>query len=244
MNYNIIILLAFFLLSCTNTITHKSKKTFSTKGFAYVYDHKDFENKLINKKFKSDSLEVGHKFLSIGSLIKITNPQNNKSLITKNKKKVSYPDFYTILITKKIAEKLELDKDIPYIRLDAVKKNKSFVAKKAETFNEEKKIHNKAPIEHVKIDNISKKKTYIKKDIKKFSIFVGEFYSIDVVKLLKKRIIKESAELDRNKMKILVKGNNKIHLVLSPYKSIENMKKDYFELKKFGFEELEILLDE
>ena len=73
---------------------------------------------------------------------------------------------------------------------------------------------------------------------------MGEFYSIDVVKLLKKRIIKESAELDRNKLKILVKGNNKIHLVLSPYKSIENMKKDYFELKKFGFEELEILLDE
>tara|TARA_B100001121_G_C18515541_1_gene538813 strand:- start:49 stop:783 length:735 start_codon:yes stop_codon:yes gene_type:complete len=244
MKFKTFILIPLFLLGCTGISNLNVKKSFTANGFAYIYNAKDYNEKLINKKFNNEEKLIGHQFLKIGSSIKITNPSNNKSVIYKNNKKVLYPEFYTVLITEPIAQELGLDKDLPYIRLDVVKKNKSFIAKKAKTFNEEKKIHIKAPVEHVKIDNISKKKSSTKKNAKIFSILVGEFSSIEVVKYLKERILKETVELDRNKLKILVKRSNKVQLILSPYKSIESMKRDYIELKKFGFEELDILANE
>ena len=50
-----------------------------------------------------------------------------------------------------------------------MKKNKSFVAKKAKMFNEEKKISSNAPVTSVQISNISKNKNKIKN--KRLKIF-------------------------------------------------------------------------
>ena len=41
------------------------------------------------------------------------------------------PDFYKVLITKSVAEKLKLDLNLPLVELIEIKKNKSFVAEKA-----------------------------------------------------------------------------------------------------------------
>ena len=81
---------------------------------------------------------------------------NNKSKTLKVNKKVVYPDFYKILITKKISDQLSLNDTIPFIEINTVKKNKSFVAEKATIFKEEKKVHNTAPVAKVRINNISK----------------------------------------------------------------------------------------
>ena len=50
-----------------------------------------------------------------------------------------------------MAQKLELNKDIPFIKLDEVKRNKSFVAKKAKTFNEEKEFITKHQFKKLKL---------------------------------------------------------------------------------------------
>ena len=83
------------------------------------------------------------------------NPINIKSIILKNIKRIKYPDFYKILITKPVAKKLNLQEDLPLVEVVEVKKNKSFVAKKTKIFKEEERIHNNAPVETVTIDKIS-----------------------------------------------------------------------------------------
>ena len=50
--------------------------------------------------------------------------------------------------------KLGLNQDIPYVEIQEIKKNKSYVAEEAEIHDEEKQLHDKAPIEKVAISNI------------------------------------------------------------------------------------------
>ena len=123
-----------------------------------------------------------------------------------------------------------------------VKKNKSFVAKKTIIYNEEKKIPNKAPVETVTINNISISKKDTKKIIKdKLYIVIGEFYSSNSALFLKKRIINELTSFNSKKLYIKSKKSNKIPLLSGPYNSINSMKNDYIQLKKFGFEDTKLL---
>ena len=192
----------------------------------------------------NNSLEIAHNALRAGTLIKLINPKTNDFIILKNNKKINYPDFYKILITEPVAEKLNLIKNLPLIEVIEIKKNKSFVAKKTKIYNEEKKIHSNAPVEIVKIDNISKNKknNKVKKD--KIYIIIAEFYSNDSAIYLRKRIINELKNFDSKKIGIKIKKSNKITLLSGPYNSINLMKNDYIKLKKFGIEELDISINE
>ena len=49
---------------------------------------------------------------------------------------------------------------------------------------------------------------------------------------------------DSKKLFIKVKKSNKTSLISGPYKSINLMKNDYIQLKNFGFEELDIDINE
>ena len=94
------------LVSCTSSLNStKQKKLFASQGFAYIYDDKDYQNKMINTKFNNDELQISNNKLRIGSLIKISNLKTNDTIILKNSKKANYPDFYKILITKSVAKK-------------------------------------------------------------------------------------------------------------------------------------------
>ena len=78
----------------------------------------------------------------------------------------------------------------------------------------------------------------------KFNIIIAEFYSKNSASLLKKRIIKELPNFDGKKLYINSKKSNKITLISGPYNSINLMKNDYIQLKSFGFEELDISINE
>ena len=165
MNYRLI--LTFLILtSCAQNYTKSElNEPFISKGFAYIYNDEDFYSKVINKKLDNNSSQIAHNKLRAGSLIKIINIKTNDSIILKSNKKVEYPDFYKILITKPVADKLNLKTTSPMVEVIEVKKNKSFVAKKTKIFKEEERIHNNAPVETVTINNIStnnnkKKKNY------------------------------------------------------------------------------------
>ena len=244
MKYNLIFLL-LIISSCTLHNNVEVKSPYNSKGFAYIYNDNDYAKKIIKKKLNNESLEIAHNALKLGTLIKITNSKTNVSVILKNSKKVQYPDFYKILITQPVAQKLGLDKKLPLVELFEVKKNKSFIAKKTKIFIEEKKIHSNAPVELVKIDNISKIKKN-KKTVNKdnFFIIIGEFYSKSSAQTLKKRIIEKLSNFNSNKLKIKTKNANKISLLSGPYNSINLMKNDYIQLKNFGFEELDISINE
>ena len=100
MKYKLLIFI-FFIFSCSPQLkTLNKKKTYSSTGFAYVYNDYDFKNKIILGKLNNEKLQISHQNLKTGTLIKIINPKNNKSIILKNIKRIKYPDFYKLLITK------------------------------------------------------------------------------------------------------------------------------------------------
>ena len=235
-----------FIFSCSpQSKTLNQKKPYSAKGFAYVYNNYDFQNKIIKGKLNNEKLQISHQNLKTGTLIKIINPRNNKSIILKNIKRIKYPDFYKILITKPIMDELELSIDLPILEILEIKKNKSFVAEKAKIYNEEKKISSNAPVTSVKISNISKdkKKKIINKPNKIF-IHIASFYSLETANFLKQRIIKEVSDIDINKLNIKQVNNKETHVISGPYTTINLLKNDYIKLKNFGFEELDIYTNE
>ena len=235
-----------FIFSCSpQSKTLNQKKPYSAKGFAYVYNNYDFQNKIILGKLNNEKFQISHQNLKTGTLVKIINPKNNKSIILKNTKRIKYPDFYKILITKPIMDKLELSVDLPILEIIEIKKNKSFVAEKAKIYNEEKKISSNAPVTSVKISNISKDKNEKKiSEPTKIFIHIASFYSIDTANFLKQRIVKEVSNFDINKIKIKRINNKETHVISGPYTSVNLLKNDYIKLKDFGFEELDIYINE
>ncbi len=238
MKYSFIILI-FLVASCSTGKIDKSLiEPYSSTGFALIYQEDDFDNGLISRKLNNIELEVGHNKLKKNSIINITNPENMKSIQIKVTKNIQYPNFYKIVLTQKIAEKLDLNIKIPYVDIQERVKNESFVAKKAVTFSEEKQVSNKAPITKVKIDNISVKKNKQIKKNKKFTIIVGDFYSEESAKNLKDTL--EHKYVKKGSLKVKKVALNKFRLYAGPYSSINTLKQRYFELNKYGFEDLDI----
>ena len=181
MKYKIIFLLLFS--SCvSSTHTNKNNFTYSAKGFAHIDDQ------YIKKKFDSNKFFASHNKLKLGTKIQISNPVNKIAIEAIIKKKIKYDDFYKVSISKKIAKKLGLDLNFPYIEISEIKKNKSFIAKKAITENVEMQIANKAPVEKININNLTPKKISLTK-VKTYSILVAEFYNLKSAEFLKKKLV-------------------------------------------------------
>ena len=242
MKYKIIIVFLVFYSCTINNTKIDNRIPYNSKGFAYIYNDEDFKNNIIKGKLDNSLMQVSHSNLNNNTLIKIINPKNNESLTIRNLKRIKYPDFYKILITKKVAEKLGIQSDFPLIEILEIKKNKSFIAKKTKIYSEEKKIYSNAPVTSVQISNISKSKK--NKSINKkneFVILIGSFYREETAKFLKQRIIKEIPNYDVKKLRISKQSNKQTNLISGPYSTINFMKNDYILLKKFGFEELDII---
>ena len=241
-----LILFTLLVVSCVPQIeTLNLKKTYSAKGFAYIYSENDFNKKIIKGKMNNEVLQISHQNLKTGTLIKILNPKNKETIVLKNIKRIRYPDFYKILITKPVAEKLKLNTELPILEITEIKKNKSFIAKKAKIYQEEKKISSKAPVATVQISNISKDKSISKKKIEDdIYILIASFYSKKTAEFLKKRIIDEILNLDGDKLKIKKINSKETQVISGPYTSVNLLKNDYIKLKSFGFEELDIFINE
>ncbi len=236
------------MLSCASDLTTLNQKTpYAAKGFAYIYSDNDYNNKIIKGKMNNDVLQVSHKNLKTGTLVKILNPKNNENIVLKNIKRINYPDFYKILITKAVADKLNLNPDLPILEIIEIKKNKSFIAKKAKISHEEKKVPSKAPVASVQISNISKNETKINKfktSSDEIYIHIATFYSLKTANFLSKRITDDLKDLDSKKIKIKKISNKKTQVISGPYTSVNLLKNDYIKLKSFGFEELDIYINE
>jgi hypothetical protein len=170
---------------------------------------------------------------------------NQKTLIAEViSNNVLFSDFYNCVITTRIAEELSLDLNEPYIDLVLISKNSTFVAKKAKTFDEEKKVAEKAPIDGIKIDNLGEN---IKKDNEvmndnffAYSIKVADFYYKDSAKNMTNRIISETNV--KNPV-IQTLSKTKYRVLLGPFNDIKKLEKTFNEIKSLNFENIEILKD-
>ena len=150
MNYKKIIIIFLFLsllYSCADYSNRdlakfNNKKFFSSKGFALIYEDHLYEEKIINKKIENDEIVVFHSSLKRNTLIKVINPTNSKVLKTKVSKNATYPKIFNLAISKKVASILELDINNPYIEVFELKKNKTFIAKESNIFDEERNVDN------------------------------------------------------------------------------------------------------
>ena len=238
-------LIIFFLISCSPVnVNQYEKKVFNSKGFAFIYSTKDYEDKIIKKKIDTNKYLIAHNQIRGGVLLKISNPKNGKYIILKNSYKLDYPDFYKILITKSVSKQLELNENIPFVEVEEIKKNKSFIAKKAEMYEEEKQLQVKAPVEKVNISNIGKNIKKIANINPQFVIILGNFYSLKSAKLLVKRVQTESELLRNKKITILKKNKHNFEVFLGPYKTIKTIKNDYIALKQINFDEVDVKIYE
>jgi len=252
MNYTkLFFFILIFIISCTEKSNNiKYKKNFinySNKGFALIYDDKLIENKFINKKINDRSLIILNKNLIKDSPVRITNLLNGKYLVAKVGKYSKYPLFYNSVISKRIAEELEIDSEEPYVEIQTININNSFIINKAKTFNEEKKVANKAPVENIVIQNIGKTSIISNKKNKKllktknkfhYIIKIADLYFEDSAKMLINRLINEYSI---NNIKIIKLSKNSFRVYKGPFKNLDSLKKDYNNIIKLNFENIEII---
>ncbi len=246
--YKLVILNILFLTlySCadynvSNKKPKKEKTYFSSNGFVLVYENELYEKKIINKKISNEGLYAMHSYLKINTPIKIVNPENSKFVKTKIYKIANYPQIFNLVINNKIAEILELDENNPFVEIIEIKKNKTFIAKKSNTFDEEKNVAEKAPVEEIQMNELTivenqdnKMKTSNKT---KFFLKIGDFYYEESAKNLKAELLKK---VETDKFFISKINKNSYRLALGPFKNFKALKSSYISLNNLGFDNLDI----
>ncbi len=244
------ILLILFLTACQQfddkkkVVNYSNYLKYSNTGFALIYDEQLKKDNKITKKIDNRALVIFHKKIKKNSFVKITNPVNDKSIIAKViSNNVQFSDFYNSVITKRIANELSIDLSEPYVDLVLISENSTFIAKKAKTFDEEKNVAEKAPVDGITIDNLGvdlNKKNKVKKHKFLYSIKIADFYYKDSAENMILRIKKET-----NLKNPLIKklSQTKYRVLLGPYNDIKKLEKSFDEIKLLEFENLEILKD-
>jgi hypothetical protein len=252
MNYKSILIVFFiFLVGCEqnnlkkDVVNREIMSKYKNSGFTLVYDPVLKKEKKISKKIDNKSLFIFHKNLKKNSFVKITNPINQKTVIAEViSNKVRFSDFYNSVITSRIADELSLNLNEPYIDLVLISQNSTFIAKKAKTYNEEKKVAEKAPVDGIQIDNlgdVNQSKNEAKKDnIFSYSIKIADFYYKDSAKNMSDRIIDET-NITNPVIKTI--SNTKYRVLLGPFNDIKKLEDSFNEIKSLDFENIEILKD-
>ena len=241
----VLIFLFIFSYGCDQSQLTKSsnkkiffEKKFKNIGFALIYDEN--HNKI--KNFDQRSLNIFHKTLKRKSMVKITNPANGKSLIAEVKSnRIKFSEFYNSIITERIVEDLNLNTKNPYIEIVLISKNSTFVAKKTKTFEEEKKVAEKAPIDGIQIKDLNetaKKKKKKKTQSFSYSIKVADFYYKDTAEMMLSRI---KAETSLDNSRVIKLSETKYRVLIGPFNDIKSIRESFEKMKLFNFENLEIL---
>ena len=244
----LLILCCFILLNnCTATSLTKNKisnsldNPFINKGFSLIYSDIFYDNKIISKSIDERSLVIFQKNLKKNTIVKITNILNNKSVLGTVGNNADYPLFNNAVLSLRIADEISLNENEPYVEILEVLEDAVFVAKRAKTFEEEKKVANKAPVNNINISDLNIKETNIKNKLsKKFSyeIKIADFYFNDTASLLLNRIIKETKIKDAKIKKI---NEKKYRVYAGPFNDINSLQKSFNDISILEFENIEII---
>ena len=244
----LLILCCFILLNnCTATNLTKNKSSnsldspFINKGFSLIYNDKFYNDNIISKKIDERSLIIFQKNLKKNTIVKITNILNNKSTIGTVGGSAAYPSFNNAVLSIRIAEEINLNKNEPYVEILEVLEDALFVAKRAKTFEEEKNVAIKAPVKNISISNLNIEEVNTKNETnKKFSyeIKIADFYFNDTALLLVDRIIKETMIKD---IKIRKVDKKKYRVYVGPFNNISSLQKSFNDISILEFENIEII---
>ena len=237
------------LLSCTDSNDIKYTKKFTSyqnKGFALVYDEKLYKKRFINKTLDDRSLLIFNIFLEQETPVRITNLLNGKYLMAKVGKNAEYPFFYNSVISKRIAEDLNIDVNEPYIQINTLNQKNSFIINKAKTFDEEKEVANKVPVKGVEIKNISinpgKKNTnkdeFVSNKPFNYIIRIADLYFKDSANILRERLVNE---YNISNVKVKKMSKNSYRVYIGPFYNLDSIKSDYTDIIKLNFENIEII---
>ena len=195
-------------------------------------------------KLDNTSINILSPNLPNGTPVRITNIINGKSLITVVQNKTVLPIFYNSVITNRIVNELSINPNEPYIFIETINSNNLYVANDVKTFDEEKEVANKAPVDDIMIQNISleteTKESNTKNFVTDFNYIIkfGDFYFEDSAIMLKNRLFEEY-----NIKNILIKklSQNNFRVYKGPYKDFEKLKKGFHNIENLDFDSIEII---
>ena len=176
MRNKVVVLFFILIASCQSFSTYENNNSYEKIGFAEFTKNED----------------VIHRNITPNSKIKITNLLNKKSIVVEVNKNSNYKKEREIIVPSKYIDLLELNYNLPIVKIETIRKNKTFKADTAKIFEEEKKITQNAEIKNVDIVDLSKNNSSKNKNLNKLIIYYGDFTfknsALDMVSLLKKDI--------------------------------------------------------
>ena len=248
MNYKSILIIFFFVISSCSTYTANNneiislnKNNFRNKGFALVYNDKLFKNKIISKKMDDRHLIIFQKNLKKGTTVRIKNILNNKTIIAKVGNKSKYPIFNNSVISNRISKEIDLNPYEPYVEIFEILNNSSFIVKKSKTFDEEKLVANKAPIDNISVNDLNSEVTKtkpVKQNKFDYTIKIADFYFENTALAMVDRIKKETQV---NKIGIQILSNIQYRVFLGPFNNINSLQKAFNGINVLKFENIEII---
>tara|TARA_B100001248_G_scaffold147710_1_gene110947 strand:+ start:60 stop:704 length:645 start_codon:yes stop_codon:yes gene_type:complete len=184
-----------------------------------VYERKGFAKINYNKKIISP--------LPKSTLLKVTNIKNKKSVVvtTNDISKNLGPRIITL--PDNIFQELKLNKNLPLIHMQTLRKNKVFIAKKTEIYEQEKRVDKKVVIEKINIMNLANDKKSKDSIYLNFGPFYNKIYANQLYKILKLRF---------NNKKLVFKDYQDKNYIISigPLKNLTEFDKFYLKLGKIG----------
>ena len=253
MNYKKIIstLIILIVSGCTTYPINKKtetkniyKKSFINKGFTLVYSDDLYKKKIVSKKLDNRSLVIFQKYLKKGTHVRIKNLINNKSIVAIVGSKSEYPIFNNSVLSQRIADEIDLTFKNPYVEIYEILENSSFIIKKTKTYDEEKNVAEKAPVDTISINDLNKDIETINKTKKvKFNyiIKIADFYYKDSAKSLIKNIKEQNLI---NDLRLQVMSNTKYRVFLGPFYKINSLQNAFNRVNILQFENIEIIKNE
>jgi hypothetical protein len=176
MRNKLIVLFFILIASCQTFSSYENNNTYEKIGFAEFTKNDD----------------VIHRNIAPNSKVKITNLLNKKSLVVEVNKNSNFKKEREIIIPNKYMDLLELNYNLPIVKIETLRTNKTFKADTAKIFDEEKKITQNVEIKNVDIIDLSKNNSSKNNNLNKLIIYYGDFTfknsALDMVNLLKKEI--------------------------------------------------------
>jgi len=248
MNYKYFLILFFFTITCCSTYTATDNEinvlttdNFKNKGFALIYNDNLYKQKIISKKIDNRSLIIFQKNLRKGTTVRVKNILNQKTIIAKVGSKSKYPLFNNSVISNRISKEIDLDPNEPYVEIYEISHNSSFIAKKAKTFNEEKQVANKAPIDSISVNDLNlsdKKINEVKLNKFDYTIKIADFYFKNTAISMIDRINKETLV---KKIGVKNLSDTQYRVFLGPFFNIKTLQKAFNDVNVLQFENIEII---
>ena len=210
------------------------------KDRSISFEEKGFVGNISELKIKRKDIEIVVEKNFNGNSLKITNLDNKKSMnLFRIKKIKSFDKSRVAYVSDAVVNELEIKTEFPFVKIESIKQNRTFIANKAKIYKEERRLKNTSKVNNVEVVYLSKRKLSEKK-IKNFFLFIqyGSFYYSNYAKELRDNLKKFLPTKN-----IAIKGKVGSYLVtIGPIKNLEEYDLIFKKLNFNKFDGYEIII--